>query len=211
MGDDGDLAVLGDLGHGSGVDAPTSTSSVGEVEMQDGAEAVPVHAGVQLSPSLREGLRQPELHDKLGHVGPPNSTEFSLSWKALKKFLGPRREGMLDVLRGNDQCEIKGMEYWARRYDGLMAHLHRVEDQYRVKLSEKRNFWLTLLTLVLVVVAPLMFFTAYWSMNFDNMTEYEVEQGESMTGVGVVWHTWVIVYSVALVVALHFRLFEKMF
>jgi len=203
---DGDLVVDGDLGHGCDVDAPALSSSAGGPEMQDGAEAVPVHAGVLLSPSLREGLRLPELHDKLDHVGPPNSTEFALSWKALRKFLGPRREGMLDVLRGNDQCEIKGMEFWARRYDGLMAHLHRVEDQYRVKLSEKRNFWLTLLTLVLVLVAPLMFFTAYWSMNFDNMTEYEVEQGDSMTGVGVVWHTWVIVYSVALVVAIHFRL-----
>jgi Ca2+-binding EF-hand superfamily protein len=211
LGDDSDLALLDDLGHSGGVDVPTSSFSVGGVEMQDGAEAVPVHAGVQLSPSLREGSRQLDLHDKLNHVGPPNSTEFTLSWKALKKFLGPRREGMLDVLRGNNQCEMKGMEFWARRYDGLMAHLHRVEDQYRIKLSEKRNFWLTLLTLVLVVVAPLMFFTTYWSMNFDNMTEYEVEQGQSMTGVGVVWHTWFIVYSVALVAALHFRLFEKMF
>ena len=209
-----DSIHLGDVrdSASSGSNAPLSRIIESDDDIRraidNGDRDIPTTPDVRLSSGFHDGLRKDQTGEDASFRPPPDSTEYVLSWEVLKGYLGPRRDGILEVMLGNNQCEIKGLEYFCRRYDGLMDHLDRVEKKLTTKLAEKRNFWLSLLTLLLFATFPLMFFTTYWSMNFDNITEFEVVKDRSMTGVGVVWYTWLIVYSLALVLVVHFKLFD---
>ena len=82
-----------------------------------------------------------------------------------------------------------------------------VQVIYHNKLNEQRNYWTILLVFVTVATWPVMILTSYWSMNFDNMVEYDNDYYKSYKGVNLAWLVFGLIYIVLGILAFHYNLY----
>ena len=77
---------------------------------------------------------------------------------------------------------------WKECLKTLTGKIESLNNSYRVKLDENRNYWSFLLTIFTIVLWPATFYTGYWGMNFDNMKELSAPYYDNgIEGVELVW------------------------
>ena len=59
-----------------------------------------------------------------------------------------------------------------------------------------------------VATCPVMALTSYWGMNFDNMREFDSDYNKSVPGVNLAWTYFAVIYSVLVILAFHYKLFN---
>jgi len=141
-------------------------------------------------------------------VLPPDSTKFLTCWDSVAPFLGPNKLQLSQLLQGDEQLEVKGTEYWCRAYNAKLHKVAYLKEVYACKLNEKRNFLVFVIAFMAVATCPVMALTSYWGMNFDNMREFDSDYNKSVPGVNLAWTYFAVIYSVLVILAFHYKLFN---
>lgn len=111
------------------------------------------------------------------------------------------------MLEGDESMEIKGIKYWVGHMYKLQRAAETLEENIRVSLEEKRNFFSFILTVVTVMLAPMTILTGYWGMNFENMRELNPLTYKYLPGVKLMWFTSFTFYLLFGIFMVHYRVF----
>lgn len=95
-------------------------------------------------------------------------------------------EGLLDYFRD----AVSHLEHASRSIGRQSAHLSAIQQEFQLKLQDKTNDRLRLLTVISTVFLPLMLITGIYGMNFRQMPELDWSFGYygvllAMLGIGV--------------------------
>ena len=135
-----------------------------------------------------------ELIEKLGYV---KNTQ-----KNVEQDLSP----LIAIIHDGLQTQV---EDFSTNVGILEATVNKLSDLYRLKLEEDRNFWTFVLTVSTIILWPASFFTGYWGMNFDNMSELNAPYVSSnVQGVQIMWATMGSCYALILTVCAWAFLFD---
>ena len=121
----------------------------------------------------------------------------------MKPFIGPDVDNILLLISGDMQRGLRGTETWQREYIRLSNSLKDLQVLYRSKIGEARNYWMLLLAFVVIASWPFLLLTTYWSMNFENMVEYDTNYYSGANGINLAWVAFSVIYSTMIIVAFH--------
>ncbi len=137
------------------------------------------------------------------NVEPPDSTQFVLCWEIMKPFIGPDIDNVVSLIDGDKQRGLRGTETWQREYKQLSNALKDLQVLYHSRLGEARNYWVLLLAFVIMASWPFLLLTTYWSMNFENMVEYDTNYYSGAEGINLAWVVFSVIYSTMIIAAFH--------
>jgi magnesium transporter len=78
-------------------------------------------------------------------------------------------QGLLDHFRD----AVSHLEHASRSIGRQLAHLNAIQQEYQLKLQNKANDRLRLLTIISTIFIPLTLITGIYGMNFRNMPELQ--------------------------------------
>ena len=121
----------------------------------------------------------------------------------MKPFIGPDIDNVVSLIDGDKQRGLRGTETWQREYKQLSNALKDLQVLYHSRLGEARNYWVLLLAFVIMASWPFLLLTTYWSMNFENMVEYDTNYYSGANGINLAWVAFSVIYSTMIIVAFH--------
>mmetsp|Transcript_9809 Transcript_9809/g.16441 ORF Transcript_9809/g.16441 Transcript_9809/m.16441 type:complete len:217 (+) Transcript_9809:3-653(+) len=135
-----------------------------------------------------------------------NIEKVAVTFGVVEHFLGrdPYRE-LHTTLDGYELLDVKGVISWKDRLNRYLNTAESLKGLINSQMDEKRNFMSFVLTIVTTVLAPLAIVTAYFGMNFDNMSEFDSDTYKWFPGVWLMWLITFVSYGLLLLIGVHFR------
>lgn len=110
-----------------------------------------------------------------------------------------------ELLTGNVSLGLRGCLFWSQLIEDCIERVNLLEKIYSIRLDEKRNFWTFVLALATFATWPVTALMSYWAMNFDDILEFSADFWPTVPGVYIFWLSFGLLYTLMLLLALHYR------